>query len=146
MECDPSIKSIILKIDADDHAFIVEELDDQTLVVKETMVNLLKQKLQEVDITEANMAARLTRDCSTSRKRSKSHSFLDLSREVWELADAPFHTTQSNSLCPRTYAPTHHGLIIHHLGSLPHPMCDARLRTRRSTAFSSALDGSQISL
>ena len=85
MECDPSIKSIILRIDADDHAFIVEELDDQTLVVKETMVNLLKQKLQEVDITRSNLVARLTQDCSTSRQRSKSHSFLAPSREARRL-------------------------------------------------------------
>lgn len=48
MECDPSIKSIIVKIDAEDHAFIVEELDDQTLVIKENMLALLKQKLDLV--------------------------------------------------------------------------------------------------
>lgn len=55
MECDPSIKSIILKIDAEDHAYIVEELDEQTLVVKETMVNLLKQKLQEVRFNDPGL-------------------------------------------------------------------------------------------
>lgn len=48
MECDPSIKSIIMKIDAQDHAFIVEELDDQTLVIKENMLSILKQKLDDV--------------------------------------------------------------------------------------------------
>lgn len=48
IECDPSIKAIIVKIDSDDHAFIVEELDDQTLVIKENMLPILKRKLDEV--------------------------------------------------------------------------------------------------
>lgn len=48
MECDPSIKSIIVNIDSKDHAFIVEELDDQTLVVKENMLSILKMRLEEV--------------------------------------------------------------------------------------------------
>lgn len=65
MECDPSIKSIILKIDAEEHAYIVEELDEQTLVVKETMVNLLKQKLQEVSLKASEAVARLTRDIAS---------------------------------------------------------------------------------
>ncbi|KAE9375558.1 transcription factor TFIIH complex subunit Tfb5 [Stipitochalara longipes BDJ] len=47
VQCDPSIKSIIVKIDAEDHAFIVEELDDQTLVIKENMMTTLKMKLDE---------------------------------------------------------------------------------------------------
>ncbi len=48
VECDPSIKAIIVKIDSEDHAFIVEELDDQTLVVKENMLGALKRKLDDV--------------------------------------------------------------------------------------------------
>ncbi|RDW82066.1 hypothetical protein BP6252_03178 [Coleophoma cylindrospora] len=47
VECDPSIKSIIVKIDSADHAFIVEELDDQTLVVKENMLAILKMRLED---------------------------------------------------------------------------------------------------
>ncbi|RDW62725.1 hypothetical protein BP5796_11027 [Coleophoma crateriformis] len=47
VECDPSIKSIIVKIDSEDHAFIVEELDDQTLVVKENMLAILKMRLED---------------------------------------------------------------------------------------------------
>jgi TFIIH basal transcription factor complex TTD-A subunit len=48
VQCDPSIKSIISKIDNEEHAFIVEELDDQTLVIKENMMTTLKMKLDEV--------------------------------------------------------------------------------------------------
>jgi TFIIH basal transcription factor complex TTD-A subunit len=48
VECDPSIKSIIVKIDSEDHAFIVEDLDDQTLVIKENMLSILKMRLDEV--------------------------------------------------------------------------------------------------
>ncbi len=59
MECDPSIKSIIVKIDSQDHAFIVEELDDQTLVIKENMLSILKMKLDDVGPLFARQVARL---------------------------------------------------------------------------------------
>lgn len=48
IECDPSIKAIILKIDQDRHDFIVEDLDDQTLVIKESQLQPLKKRLEEV--------------------------------------------------------------------------------------------------
>ncbi|KAK0517186.1 hypothetical protein JMJ35_000341 [Cladonia borealis] len=47
VECDPSIKAIILKIDQDNHDYIVEDLDDQTLVIKETQLARLKVRLSE---------------------------------------------------------------------------------------------------
>ncbi|KAI9786362.1 MAG: TFIIH complex subunit tfb5 [Peltula sp. TS41687] len=45
VECDPSIKAIILKIDSVHHDFIVEDLDEQTLVIKESKLKELKEKL-----------------------------------------------------------------------------------------------------
>ena len=48
VECDPSIKTIIVAIDSESHDFIIEDLDNQRLVIKENMVPLLKQKLEEV--------------------------------------------------------------------------------------------------
>lgn len=48
IECDPSIKAIILKIDQEQHDYIVEDLDDQTLVIKESQLPRLKEKLEEV--------------------------------------------------------------------------------------------------
>ena len=48
IECDPSIKAIILKIDSDAHDYIVEDLDDQTLVIKESQLQRLKARLEEV--------------------------------------------------------------------------------------------------
>lgn len=48
IECDPSIKSIIVNIDSDNHEFIIEDLDEERVVVKENMVALLKQKLEDV--------------------------------------------------------------------------------------------------
>ena len=48
MECDPSIKAIILKIDQEKHDYIVEDLDDQTLVIKESQLQRLKARLEEV--------------------------------------------------------------------------------------------------
>jgi len=47
VECDPSIKSIIMNIDSEEHAFIVEELDDQTIVIKENMLPVLKMRLED---------------------------------------------------------------------------------------------------
>lgn len=46
---DPSIKAIILKIDEDlHHAFIVEDLDETTLVIKEAKLAELKDRLDRV--------------------------------------------------------------------------------------------------
>jgi len=47
IECDPSIKSLIVKIDSERNDFIVEELDDQTLVIKEGMLQTLKMRLDD---------------------------------------------------------------------------------------------------
>jgi len=48
VECDPSIKSIIVAIDSESHEYIVEDLDEQRVVVKENMVAQLKKLLEEV--------------------------------------------------------------------------------------------------
>ena len=48
VECEPAIKSIIVHLDSENHDFIIEDLDEQRLVVKENMVQLLKQKLEDV--------------------------------------------------------------------------------------------------
>lgn len=48
IECDPSIKSIIVNIDSENHDYIIEDLDEERVVVKENMVPLLKQKLEDV--------------------------------------------------------------------------------------------------
>lgn len=50
IECDPSIKSIIVNIDSESHDFIIEDLDDERVVVKEAMLALLKLKLEDVRI------------------------------------------------------------------------------------------------
>lgn len=50
VECDASIKAIILKIDQDKHDYIVEDLDDHTLVIKENQLSSLKARLEEVSI------------------------------------------------------------------------------------------------
>ncbi|KAI5310451.1 TFIIH complex subunit tfb5 [Ascosphaera atra] len=46
IECDPSVKAIILKYDAERHDYILEDLDDDRfLVIKENKIQELKQKL-----------------------------------------------------------------------------------------------------
>lgn len=48
VECDASIKSIIVNIDNEsNNEFVIEVLDDTHIVVKETMVQALKQKLDD---------------------------------------------------------------------------------------------------
>jgi len=49
VECDPSIKAILLKIDADGgHIFVIEDLDESHLVVKEAKLAELKMRLDDV--------------------------------------------------------------------------------------------------
>ena len=48
IECEPAIKSIIVHINSEKHDFIIEDLDEQRVVVKENMVYMLKLKLEEV--------------------------------------------------------------------------------------------------
>lgn len=48
VQCDPSIKAIISKIDAAKNDFIVEDLDDETVLIKETKMAELKERLKEV--------------------------------------------------------------------------------------------------
>lgn len=48
VQCDPSIKAIIVKIDSTTRKYIIEDLDEQTLVIKDTMLTDLKHKLDEV--------------------------------------------------------------------------------------------------
>lgn len=52
VECDPSIKSIIVNIDSANHDFIIEDLDEQRVVVKENMLAELKRKLDDVCRTQ----------------------------------------------------------------------------------------------
>jgi len=47
VECDPSIKSIIINIDSANNEYIIEDLDETHLVVKDTMVAELKSKLED---------------------------------------------------------------------------------------------------
>ncbi|KAK2747978.1 TFIIH complex subunit tfb5 [Myotisia sp. PD_48] len=51
IECDPSVKAIILKYDEERHDYIVEDLDDDRyLVIKESQLANLKRRLaQELD-------------------------------------------------------------------------------------------------
>jgi len=49
VECDPSIKAILKKIDEDNnHEFIIEDLDDEHLLVKSDKHDHLKFMLKEV--------------------------------------------------------------------------------------------------
>jgi TFIIH basal transcription factor complex TTD-A subunit len=81
VQCDPSIKSIIVKIDAEEHAFIVEELDDQTLVIKENMMTTLKMKLDEVGALLLIMIQRLTLACSNLRRHRTMMRALQMSKD-----------------------------------------------------------------
>jgi len=48
IECDPSIKSIIVNIDdAENHQYIIQDLDEERVVVMENLVASLKAKLEK---------------------------------------------------------------------------------------------------
>lgn len=48
VQCDASIKAIISKIDEENHDIIVADLDDETLIVKDNKLAVLKERLAEV--------------------------------------------------------------------------------------------------
>ncbi|KAI0009882.1 transcription factor TFIIH complex subunit Tfb5-domain-containing protein [Xylariaceae sp. FL0662B] len=47
VECDPSIKSIIINIDSEDNEYLVEDLDESHLIIKDNVLGKLKAKLEE---------------------------------------------------------------------------------------------------
>lgn len=54
VQCDPSIKAIIVQIDSEKHDIIIEDLDDETVMVKQEKLDELKRKLGEVSILLAH--------------------------------------------------------------------------------------------
>lgn len=48
VECEPSIKSIIVSIDSKNNEYIIEDLDESHLVIKDNMVAQLKMELDKV--------------------------------------------------------------------------------------------------
>lgn len=57
VECDPSVKAIILKYDEEKHDYIVEDLDDDRhLVIKESQLQNLKERLGQVSFPSVAIA------------------------------------------------------------------------------------------
>lgn len=48
VECDPSIKSIIINLDSENNAYIIEDLDETHLLIKENHLGELKARLDDV--------------------------------------------------------------------------------------------------
>ena len=48
VECDPSIKAIIEKINSEKHDFLIENLGDELVVIKEAKMEELKTRLDQV--------------------------------------------------------------------------------------------------
>lgn len=49
VQCDPSIKAILTKIDEDNgHVFIQMDIDDETVLVQSKKLDELKQRLKDV--------------------------------------------------------------------------------------------------
>lgn len=48
IECDPSIKALIVNIDSSQHNIILDELDDTHLMIHPSMVEVVKQKLNKM--------------------------------------------------------------------------------------------------
>ena len=49
LQCDPPQMAMVRKIDREsDHGYIIEEIDDRTCLVKETMVEEIKRRVKEI--------------------------------------------------------------------------------------------------
>ncbi len=48
VECDPSIKSIIINLDSESNAYIIEDLDETHLLIKENTLAEMKARLDDV--------------------------------------------------------------------------------------------------
>jgi TFIIH basal transcription factor complex TTD-A subunit len=69
VECEPAIKSILVHIDSTHHhEFIIEDLDETHLFVKEAMLQVLKSKLEEVSLMFLFPLA-IDADCAGQRLR-----------------------------------------------------------------------------
>ncbi|KAF6845231.1 RNA polymerase ii transcription factor b subunit 5 [Colletotrichum musicola] len=79
IECDPSIKSIIVNIDAANNDYIIEDLDDQHVVVKENMVADLKRRLDDVRSTPDQLP-RPTLPCAFRRHACKLRHIVRLTK------------------------------------------------------------------
>lgn len=52
IQCDPSIKAILLKINKEhDQEFIIEDIDDETILIKDGKLEILQRLLKEVGHT-----------------------------------------------------------------------------------------------
>lgn len=61
VKCDASIKAMLVDIDSKNHnEYIIEELDEEHILVKETKINELKARLNNVSIRVAFRAVWLT--------------------------------------------------------------------------------------
>ena len=80
IECDPSVKAIILKYDEEKHDYIVEDLDDDRhLVIKESQLQNLKARLSRV------------------RGRNGLHWFGRLTTRIQELDEKVMQPEESDS-------------------------------------------------
>lgn len=48
VQCDPSIKALILKIDSERHDIVIEELDETRLVIDQNKVQAVKNELNRL--------------------------------------------------------------------------------------------------
>ncbi|ESW98193.1 hypothetical protein HPODL_05230 [Ogataea parapolymorpha DL-1] len=48
VQCDPSIKALIVKIDSDSRDIVIEELDDTHLLVDPSKIVYIKQELNKI--------------------------------------------------------------------------------------------------
>ncbi|ODQ60730.1 hypothetical protein WICANDRAFT_61295 [Wickerhamomyces anomalus NRRL Y-366-8] len=48
VECDPSIRALIIKIDSDSHDIVIQELDDTHLLIDQKKVDFVKAELNRM--------------------------------------------------------------------------------------------------
>ncbi|ODV93328.1 hypothetical protein PACTADRAFT_5115 [Pachysolen tannophilus NRRL Y-2460] len=48
IQCDPSVKALILSIDHDKHDIVIDDLDETHLLVDQSKINYVKQELNRL--------------------------------------------------------------------------------------------------
>jgi hypothetical protein len=96
VECEPAIKSILVHIDSNHHhEFIIEDLDETHLFIKEAMLPVLKQKLEEVSFQHApRCGPALIAVRSASKRRTDQ-------RSLWRTVNKQSRCRRTESFVPR---------------------------------------------
>jgi TFIIH basal transcription factor complex TTD-A subunit len=103
IECDPSVKAIILKYDEERHDYIVEDLDDDRhLVIKESQLQNLKARLGRVYTSGSlDCVVSVLTICRSSMTRSCNQTSRNPNKQAYKRFDSLLSRSHSYRLAPQ---------------------------------------------